>query len=111
MSGGRDFNSMSKVLYAFLATARSFVETLMRSSDHPGVNLLGEAVKNFIDSAALMIPNNTSGLSNAKVGFQRSILEQKGSTVSRWIDIVDSDNVDLGRDKVGRLGQYLYSTI
>ena len=31
--------------------------------------------------------------------------------MSRWIDLVDSDDVDLGQDKAGRLGQYLHTTI
>ena len=110
VSGGRDFSNMAKVLDAFPAAARSFVEILSRSSDHPGVNLLGEAVENFIDSAALMIPKKASGLSNAEVGFQRAILEHKGSIVSRWIDLVNSDGVDLERDKAGRLGQFLFNT-
>ena len=111
VSAGRDFSNMAKVLDAFPAAARGFVETLSRSPDHPGVDLLGEAVENFIDSAALMIPKKASGLPNAEVGFQRSILEHKGSIVSRWIELVDSDDVDLGRDKAGRLGQYLHTTI
>ena len=98
---------MAKVLDAFRAVARSFVETLSRSSDHPGVNCLGEAVKNFIESAALMIPKKASGLSNAKVDFQRSLPEHKGSIVSRWTNLVDSDDVNLGQDKTGRLRQYL----
>lgn len=110
VSGGRDFCNMAKVLDAFPAAARSFVEMLSRSSDHPGVNLLGEAVENFIDSAALMIPKKASGLSNAEVGVQRAILEHKGSIVSRWIDLVNSDGVDLERDKAGRLGQFLFNT-
>ena len=56
VSAGRDFNNMAKVLDAFPAAARIFVEKLPRSLDHPGVNLLGEAVENFIDMTALMIP-------------------------------------------------------
>ena len=112
VSDGRDFNNMAKVLDAFPAAARNFVETLSRSPDHPGVDLLGEAVENFIDSAALMFPKKASGLSNAEVEFQRSILEHKDSIVSRWIDIVETDDdVDLGRDKAGRLGQYLHNII
>ena len=50
-----------------------------------------------------------SGLSNAKVGFQRSIPGHKGSFVSRWIDLMDLDNIDLGRDKISRLEQYLHN--
>ena len=66
VSGGRDFNNMAKVLDAFPVAARNFVEALLRSPDHPGVDLLGEAVENFIDS---------------EVEFQRSILEHKDSIV------------------------------
>ena len=60
VSTGRDFSNMAKVLDAFPAAARSFIEKLSRSLDHPGVSLLGEAVNNFIDSAALMIPKKAS---------------------------------------------------
>ena len=56
VSGGRDFNNMAKVLDAFPAAAHSFVEILPQSLDHPGVNLLGKAVENFIDSTAVLIP-------------------------------------------------------
>ena len=66
VSGGRDFNNMAKVLDAFPLAAHNFVEALLRSPDHPGVDLLGEAVENFIDS---------------EVEFQRSILEHKDSIV------------------------------
>ena len=82
VSGGRDFNNMAKVLDAFPAAAHSFVEILPRSLDHPGVNLLGKAVENFINSAAILIPKKAFGLSSAKVCFKRSILERKGSIMS-----------------------------
>ena len=111
VSGGQDFNNMAKVLDTFPAAAHSFVETLSWSLDHPGIDLLGEAVENFIDSAALFNTKKAPGLSSAEVGFQRLIFEHKGSIVSRWIDLVDSDDVDLGRDKAGRLGQYLYNAL
>ena len=111
LSGGRDFNNMAIVLGAFPVATRTFLEMLLRSLDHPGVDLLGKAVENFINSAALLIPKQTSGLSSAEVSFQRPILEHKGSVVSRWIDLVDLGDVDLERDKSGRLGQYLYNAI
>ena len=52
-----------------------------------------------------------SGLSSDEVGFQRSILEHTGYIVCRWSDLVDLDDVNLGRDKASRLGQYLYNAI
>ena len=36
---------------------------------------------------------------------------QLNAIVSQWIDLVNSNNVDLGGDKAGRLGYYLYNTI
>jgi hypothetical protein len=61
VSGGRNLNNMATVLDAFPAAVRNFVETLSRSPDHPGVDLLGKAVENSIDSAALMIQKKRQG--------------------------------------------------
>ena len=53
-SGGCNLNNFTKVLDTFLLATRTFVETLTRYPDHSGANLLGKAVKIFINLAALM---------------------------------------------------------
>ena len=107
----RDVNNMSKVLDAFPAEGRNLVETLSRYLDHPGVNLLDKAAENLNDSAALLISIKSSGLSNAEAVFQRSILEHNDSIMSQWIDLMESNDVELSRNKTGRLGQFLFNMI
>ena len=55
VSGGRGFNNMAKVLGALPAAARNLFETMSRSPTIRSLTyLLGKAVENIINSAALM---------------------------------------------------------
>ena len=91
VSGGRDFDNMAKVLGAFPVAARDFTQQLSKSLDHPGVALLSKTVDNFIDLAAILFSKKVAGLSNAKVGFQWLIFENKSIFVSHWIGLIKAD--------------------
>ena len=69
VSGDHDFNNIAKLFDAFPVAARSFVETLSRSLDHPGAILLGRAIENFIDLLALMTTKKRLDFSMPRLAF------------------------------------------
>ena len=63
VSGGRDFDNMSKIVDSFPAAARDFTQQLPQPQDRPGAVLLRSVIDNSIVSAAEKFPKRQQGFS------------------------------------------------
>ena len=104
----RDFNNVATVLNASPSDAHTYIKLLSDSPNNSAVLLLGDLIDQFITSAAKAFPKKATGLSTAKVQFQRRLMQYKRVYLGKWMKLHDSSGLDMPQHLFGRLGQFLY---